>query len=238
MIWYYDILGFWHEKRFFLVFLCVFLVLTPVFQISPFPVPGSMPSTAPGDGGAIQTVFQVEPDELLVAVMQDDSCVNLLEAIGQNRTFVDKKADKSISLTWFAYFLHSPSWECLINWRCFFLIFLLFILFCFHSSGAERSKKKTIFWYLLKKGNWLLFLPGMFFQDCSVEKLLGSSLVFYTNKARILAISGSEARTRRRFAAPQGRQITGMQFDNHQLMGVFLEKLGMEIGKCNGRPQI
>ena len=81
------------------------------------------------------------------------------------------------------------------------------------------------------------FCP-MFFQDCSVEKLLGSSLVFYTNKARILAISGSEARTRRRFAAPQGRQITGMQFDNHQLMGVFLEKLGMEIGKCNGRPHI
>jgi hypothetical protein len=24
-----------------------------------------------GDGGAIQTIFQVEPDELLVAVMQD-----------------------------------------------------------------------------------------------------------------------------------------------------------------------
>ena len=121
-------------------------------------------------------------------------------------------------------------------------------------------------------------------QDFSLEKLLGSSLVFYTSKARslsqttniisccfpfystkhhqkntintffspfwskkiikhpkqipkcptlldsfgfrgILAISGSEARTRRRFVAPQGRQISGMQFDNHQLMGVFLEKL-------------
>lgn len=47
----------------------------------------------------------------------------------------------------------------------------------------------------------------------------------------ILAISGSEARTRRRFAAPSGRQITGMQFDNHQLMGVFLENLGLDLEK-------
>lgn len=65
-------------------------------------------------------------------------------------------------------------------------------------------------------------------QDFLLENVLGSSLVFYTSKARILAISGSEARTRRRFAAPAGRQITGMQFDGHQLVGVFLEKVGQE----------
>ena len=42
-----------------------------------------------GDGGAIQTVFQLEPDELLVAVMQDDS-VNPLDKIAISiRTFVE-----------------------------------------------------------------------------------------------------------------------------------------------------
>ena len=57
------------DTRFsFFLFLWCFLGITPVFQISP------------GDGGAIQTVFQVEPDELLVAVMQDEGPVS----VGQN----------------------------------------------------------------------------------------------------------------------------------------------------------
>ncbi|CAJ1423859.1 unnamed protein product [Effrenium voratum] len=62
-------------------------------------------------------------------------------------------------------------------------------------------------------------------QDFSLDNVLGSSVVFYTSHGRILSINGSEARTRRRFVAPAGRQIAGLQFDGHQLVGTYLEKV-------------
>eukprot|EP00931_Biecheleriopsis_adriatica_P007153 TRINITY_DN108471_c0_g1_i1.p1 TRINITY_DN108471_c0_g1~~TRINITY_DN108471_c0_g1_i1.p1 ORF type:complete len:692 (+),score=135.99 TRINITY_DN108471_c0_g1_i1:24-2078(+) len=58
----------------------------------------------------------------------------------------------------------------------------------------------------------------------SNEDILGSALVFYTTKSRILALQGTEARTRRRFVAPQGRQIVGLQFDGPQVVGIHLER--------------
>lgn len=93
-----------------------------------------------------------------------------------------------------------------------------------HRHGSDGGAIQTIF--QVEPDELLVAVM----QDFNLDKVLGSSLVFYTSKARILAISGSEARTRRRFAAPSGRQITGMQFDNHQLMGVFLEKVDENRG--------
>jgi len=76
-------------------------------------------------------------------------------------------------------------------------------------------------------------------QDFSLTELLGSALVFYTSKGRIMAVQGTEARTRRRFVAPGGRQISGLQFDGHQLVGIHLEKVTTEslgaIEQISGR---
>mmetsp|Transcript_27948 Transcript_27948/g.65017 ORF Transcript_27948/g.65017 Transcript_27948/m.65017 type:complete len:651 (+) Transcript_27948:44-1996(+) len=76
-------------------------------------------------------------------------------------------------------------------------------------------------------------------QDFSFTSLLGSALVFYTSRGRIFAIQGTEARTRRRFVAPGGRQISGLQFDGHQLVGIHLEKVTAEkegaIEQISGR---
>ena len=69
------------------VFLC-FLVLPKCFKFVHSVLSSSMPFA--GDGGAIQTVFQLEPDELLVAVMQDDSANPLDKIAISIRIFVEK----------------------------------------------------------------------------------------------------------------------------------------------------
>jgi len=61
-------------------------------------------------------------------------------------------------------------------------------------------------------------------QDTYGEGGLGSALVFYTSACRIVALQGTDARSRTRFVAPRGMQVVGLQFDDHRLVGLHLER--------------
>jgi len=65
-------------------------------------------------------------------------------------------------------------------------------------------------------------------QDTYGDGGLGSALVFYTTKCRIIAVNGTDARSRTRFVAPRGRQVMGLQFDGPRLVGLHLERAGPE----------
>jgi len=51
---------------------------------------------------------------------------------------------------------------------------------------------------------------------------LGNAMVLYTTFGRVLAFQGSDAWQRRRFVAPTGSQIVGLQFVGPSLMGIHL----------------
>lgn len=57
-------------------------------------------------------------------------------------------------------------------------------------------------------------------------RLLGAALVFYTSKCQIIAHQGTDAVKRRRFVAPAGTQVVGLQFESNWLSGILMEKFG------------
>lgn len=54
---------------------------------------------------------------------------------------------------------------------------------------------------------------------------LGNAIVFYTSECGIVALKGSDARTRRRIVAPADSQIVGLQFAGPYLEAVYLERV-------------
>jgi len=54
------------------------------------------------------------------------------------------------------------------------------------------------------------------------EAYLGNSVAFYTSAGRVLKLSGMEASVSRRFAAPPGLQICGVDVEGASLTGVRL----------------
>eukprot|EP00928_Gymnodinium_smaydae_P000078 TRINITY_DN10033_c0_g1_i2.p1 TRINITY_DN10033_c0_g1~~TRINITY_DN10033_c0_g1_i2.p1 ORF type:complete len:644 (+),score=126.60 TRINITY_DN10033_c0_g1_i2:86-2017(+) len=55
--------------------------------------------------------------------------------------------------------------------------------------------------------------------------LLGNALVFYTSRCQIIALTGTDAVKRRRFVAPVGWQVIGLQFEEHRLSGILMERV-------------
>mmetsp|Transcript_21361 Transcript_21361/g.46375 ORF Transcript_21361/g.46375 Transcript_21361/m.46375 type:complete len:586 (+) Transcript_21361:347-2104(+) len=59
-------------------------------------------------------------------------------------------------------------------------------------------------------------------------KYLGNGLTFFTNKPRVLSVSGKDAKSRSRFIAPRGHEIVGLQFDDSRLIGIIIERMSAE----------
>mmetsp|Transcript_63637 Transcript_63637/g.180731 ORF Transcript_63637/g.180731 Transcript_63637/m.180731 type:complete len:90 (-) Transcript_63637:76-345(-) len=53
-------------------------------------------------------------------------------------------------------------------------------------------------------------------QSCR-EEYLGNTLAFYTSAGAVYKLSGMEASSSRRFAAPPGRQVCGLDFEASRL---------------------
>eukprot|EP00930_Biecheleria_cincta_P034518 TRINITY_DN23850_c0_g1_i1.p1 TRINITY_DN23850_c0_g1~~TRINITY_DN23850_c0_g1_i1.p1 ORF type:complete len:625 (-),score=103.94 TRINITY_DN23850_c0_g1_i1:463-2337(-) len=62
------------------------------------------------------------------------------------------------------------------------------------------------------------------------DTYIGNSLVFFTSACQIIALQGADARARNRLVAPIGSQITGLQFEDSCVTGIYLEHLPSDGG--------
>jgi len=54
---------------------------------------------------------------------------------------------------------------------------------------------------------------------------LGNSITFYTSRCQAITVQGHDAKRRRRFVAPVGYQVVGLQFDGSKLVGTHIERM-------------
>jgi len=54
---------------------------------------------------------------------------------------------------------------------------------------------------------------------------LGNSITLYTSRGQVINVKGIDAKRRRRFVAPGGCQVVGLQFDGSRLVGTHVERM-------------